>query len=83
MGKDEASSAETKAHNIGSGQKQNRSRSAGEVGEGEGAAEEGSLEPTEPAASMRQAFTLEVNRSMPGTGHPRQTVRGKMNPHNT
>ena len=44
------------AHNISSGQKEDRSRTAGTVGEGEGAAEEGCLEPTEPAASMRQAF---------------------------
>jgi hypothetical protein len=40
MGKGEWSSAETQAHNIGSRQKENRSRSAGTVGEGEGGEEE-------------------------------------------
>jgi hypothetical protein len=35
MGKGERSSAETKAHDVSSRQKENRSRSASEVGEGE------------------------------------------------
>ena len=43
-----------RAYHIGSGQKKNRSRAAGEVGEGEGAAEKGGLEPRESAANMRQ-----------------------------
>jgi len=43
MGEGEGSSAETQAHNISGRQKENRSRSAGKVGEGEGAAEEGGL----------------------------------------
>jgi hypothetical protein len=38
------------AHHIRCWQEENRSRSAGTVGEGEGAAEEG-LEPREPAAN--------------------------------
>jgi hypothetical protein len=38
------------AHNIRSRQEEDRSRTASEVGEGEGAAEEGGLEPREPAA---------------------------------
>ena len=45
MGKGERSRAETQAHNISSRQKENRRRSAGEVGEGEGAAPEDFLEP--------------------------------------
>jgi hypothetical protein len=65
MGKGERSRAETQAHNISSRQKENRSRTAGEVGKREGAAEEGCLELTEPAAaSTRQACMLELNRSM-------------------
>ena len=59
MGKDERSSAATQAHNLSSRQKEDRSRSACEVGEGEGCAEVGCLKVTEPAASMRQAFALE------------------------
>jgi|ERR1039458_1901562 hypothetical protein len=43
MGKGERSRAETQAHNISSRQKENRSRTAGEVGKREGAAEEGCL----------------------------------------
>jgi hypothetical protein len=39
MGKDEASSAETQANDLGSREKKNRSGTAGEVGEGEGGAE--------------------------------------------
>jgi hypothetical protein len=38
------------AHHIRRWQKENRSRTASEVGEGEGGAEEGGLEPREPAA---------------------------------
>jgi hypothetical protein len=41
------------AHDLSSRQKENRSRSAGEVGESEGGEEEISyLEPAEPAASL-------------------------------
>jgi hypothetical protein len=47
---------ETQAHNISSRQKENRGGTAGEVGEGEGAAEEGCLEPAAPAASTRCPF---------------------------
>jgi len=57
MGKDERSSAETQAHNLSSRTKADRSGAAGEVGEGEGG-EEDCLEPTEPAACMRQALGL-------------------------
>ena len=45
MGKGERSRAETQAHNISSRQKENCCRSAGEVGEGEGAAAEDFLGP--------------------------------------
>jgi hypothetical protein len=45
---------ETQAHNISGGQKQNRSRTAGSVGEGESSGEEGGLEPAETDASMGQ-----------------------------
>ena len=38
-------------HNLSRRQKENRSRSAGAVGEGEGAAEEGGVEQTEPSAA--------------------------------
>src|ERR1039458_7691804 len=42
-----------------------RSRTAGTVGEGEGATEEGCLEPTEPAAAgTRRAFVFEVKCSI-------------------
>src|ERR1019366_1679883 len=50
MGKGERSRAETQAHNISSRQKENRGSAKGEVGEDEGAPEEGWLEPEEPAA---------------------------------
>jgi len=43
MGEGERSRAETKAHNFSSRQKEDRSRSAGKVGDAEGAAEEGGL----------------------------------------
>ena len=53
-------------HHIGCWQKANRCRAASEVGEGEGAAEEGGLEPREPAVTTtRQAFVSEVSRSAP------------------
>jgi hypothetical protein len=63
MGKGERSRAENQAHNISSRQKENRRRSAGEVGEGEGAAEEDFLEsdlrnhssPPSPFATRRTA----------------------------
>jgi hypothetical protein len=42
---------EAPAHNVSGRQKADRSRTAGTVGEGEGATEEGCLEPTEPAAA--------------------------------
>ncbi len=48
MGEGERSRAETQAHNISGRQKENRSRTAGKVGEGEGAAEEVGVGPTEP-----------------------------------
>ena len=41
MGEGERSSAETQAHNISSRQKENRSRTAGKVGEAEGGEEVG------------------------------------------
>jgi len=40
MGKGEGSSPETQAHDLSGRQKENRSRSAGTVGEGEGGEEE-------------------------------------------
>jgi len=43
MGEDEGASAETKAHDLSSRQKENRGGTAGEVGEVEGAAEEGGV----------------------------------------
>jgi hypothetical protein len=46
MGKENqypSSDRETQAHNIGSRQEANRSRSASEMGEGEGATEEGKV----------------------------------------
>jgi hypothetical protein len=46
MGQSERSRAETQAQNISSRQKENRSGTEVTVGEGEGAAEESSLEPT-------------------------------------
>jgi len=52
MGEGEGSSAETKAHDLSSRQKENRSRSAGKVGEGEGG-EDGCLE---PAQATRLAY---------------------------
>ena len=58
MGKGKRSSAETEAHNFSSRQTENRGGTKGAVGEGEGGEEEGGVEPTEPAASMRQAFIL-------------------------
>ena len=45
------------AHHIRCWPKANRSRSASEVGEGEGAAEEGGLEPREPAAKNVVGFS--------------------------
>ena len=52
MGKDKGSRAETEANDLGSRQKANRSRSAGEVGEGQGSEEEiGGLGPAEPAVA--------------------------------
>jgi len=44
MGKDKRSSTETEAHNLSGRQKEDRSRSACEVGEGEGGAEVGCFE---------------------------------------
>jgi hypothetical protein len=41
-------------HNFSRRQKENRSRSAGAVGEGEGAAEEGGVEQTEPVCGDRR-----------------------------
>jgi hypothetical protein len=64
MGKGERSRAETQAHNISSRQEEDRSRTAGKVGEGEGGEEVG-VERAEPAAAMRQAFMFEVNCSTP------------------
>lgn len=53
-------------HHIGCWQKANRCRTASKVGEGEGAAEEGGLEPREPAATTtRQALVSEVSRVSP------------------
>jgi hypothetical protein len=49
------------AHNVGGFTEEDRSGCTGEVGEDTGAAEEGGIETTEPAASMRQAFMLEVS----------------------
>ena len=51
MGKGERSSAETKAHNIGSRQEENRGGAAGEVGEGEGGQEEVGIRAAEPVTS--------------------------------
>jgi hypothetical protein len=45
---------ETQAHNIGSRPKENRSRSAGALGEGKGAAEEDCLEPASPFPSRKE-----------------------------
>ena len=45
MGKGERSRTEAQAHNISGRQKEDRSGTTGKVGEGEGAAEEGWLEP--------------------------------------
>jgi hypothetical protein len=44
MGKGERSRVETQAHNISGRQKENRCRTTGEVGEGEGGEEVGDLE---------------------------------------
>jgi hypothetical protein len=50
------------AHHVGIFPQEDRGGTAGEVGEDTGAAEEGGLEPREPAAATtRQAFVLEVN----------------------
>ena len=68
-------------HHIGCCQKANRCRTASEVGEGEGAAEEGGLEPREPAATTtRQAFVSEVSRSAPSVAATEASVVDS--PHN-
>jgi hypothetical protein len=45
------------AHHIGCWQEENRGGAAGEVGKGQGGAEEVGVEATEPAAKMRRAFS--------------------------
>jgi hypothetical protein len=49
MGKGEESSPETEAHHVGISPQEDRGCTACEMGKGEGAAEEGCLEPAEPA----------------------------------
>ena len=51
-----------KAHHVGICPQEDRRRTAGALGAGEGASEkESGLEPREPAPRMRQAFVLAVN----------------------
>jgi hypothetical protein len=57
MGKGERSRAETQTHYVSISPQEDRSISAGKVGEVEGATEEGCLEPAEPAASIRPDST--------------------------
>jgi hypothetical protein len=46
-----------KTHHVGIIPQEDCGGTAGTVGEGEGGEEEGGVEPREPAARMRQAFT--------------------------
>jgi len=63
MGEGEGSSAETKAHDLSSRQKEDRGGTASEVGEGEGAAEEGYLGPAEPAARPQTRCPTRLGQS--------------------
>ena len=56
MGKGERSRAETKAHNFSRRQKENRSRTAGEVGEAEGCEKIDAATPVSLARMRRLTF---------------------------
>ena len=50
----------SQAHYVGFSPQENRSGTAGEVGKGEGSAEESGVAVWEPAAKMRQAFVFHL-----------------------